>query len=236
MENKREHKRFDTIELQGKMILANKVEIVDISLGGASLKADRRLDIGREYMMKLGDKEHSIDVRGTVVRSSLLGMEAGADGENVLIYAAGVKFKEGSEDTITAFLNSIEHRIKEDMPAMVERRLNVRFRIISPHEEVLVFPVNFMVKDISLSSMRIQCDQLLERESAIPMELYLSDENHLYFTGKVIACREVEENGQTWFDVEVIYSNLGDVGRATLKEFIDYLATWRSERKEVDLP
>ena len=117
MQNKREHKRFDTIELQGKMILANKVEIVDISLGGASLKADRRLDIGREYMLKLGNENHSINVKGTVVRSTLMGMEAGDDGENVLIYAAGMKFKEGSEDNITAFLKSIEHRIKEDTPA-----------------------------------------------------------------------------------------------------------------------
>lgn len=54
MKNKREHTRFDLIDLQGKMTLANKVEIVDISLGGVALKVDRKLDIGREYMIKLG--------------------------------------------------------------------------------------------------------------------------------------------------------------------------------------
>jgi hypothetical protein len=232
MRNKREHKRFDLLEIKGKMILANKVEIIDISLGGAALQADRRLDVGREYSIKLGDEKRSIDVRGIIVRSTLIGMEAGADGENVLIYAAGMKFKEGSEDKITAFLNSIEHRTKEEKPPMAERRLHVRFQILSPREKVLSFPVNFRVKDISFSGMLIQCDQQLEIESAIPMELYLNEDNHLDFTGKVISCRKAEEKGQAYFDIVVTYSDLEDKGRATLKEFIDYLITYRSEGKE----
>jgi len=95
MRNKREHTRYDLIDIQGKMTLANKVEIIDISLGGVALKADRKLDVDREYMIKLGDKEHGIDIKGIVVRSTLVGMEAGANGESVLIYAAGMKFKEG---------------------------------------------------------------------------------------------------------------------------------------------
>jgi len=38
--DKRRHKRFrlDLREINGKMILAHKVEIIDISLGGVALK------------------------------------------------------------------------------------------------------------------------------------------------------------------------------------------------------
>lgn len=143
MRNKREHKRFDLTGVKGKMIMANKVEIVDIGLGGAALKTDRRLEVGREYSIKLGEKENSLDVSGTIVHCTLVFMEAGADGESVLIYAAGIKFKEASEDKITAFLNSIEHCIKKGKPPAVERRLHVRFQILSPQEKVLVFPENF---------------------------------------------------------------------------------------------
>ena len=60
-------------------------------------------------MIKLEVKTHSIDVKGIVIRSTLVGMEAGADGESVLIYAAGMKFKKGSSGKITAFFNSVEH-------------------------------------------------------------------------------------------------------------------------------
>ena len=68
MQDKRRHKRFrlDLMEISGKMILANRVDIIDISLGGVALKTDRRLNIGKEYLIKLGDKGKSIDVKGII--------------------------------------------------------------------------------------------------------------------------------------------------------------------------
>lgn len=225
MRNKREHTRFDIIEIQGKMTLANKVEIIDISLGGVALKADRKLDVGREYLIKLGDKGQSIDVKGTVVRSTLVGMEAGTDGESVLIYAAGIKFNEGSENKITAFLNSVEHHKKEEEALVVERRNTVRFQITAPKEQVLAFPTNFKVKDISLSSMLIQCDQFLGKDSTVPMELYLNENNQLNFIGKVFSCRKVVDKERAYYEIEVTYSDLADKDRALLKKFIDYLVT-----------
>ena len=223
MRNKREHTRFEKIEIQGKMTLARKMEIVDISLGGIALKVDRKLDVGREYSIKLGDKGQSIDVRGTVVRSTLIGMEEGADGESVLIYSAGMKFKEGSEDKITAFINSVEHHTKEEASPITERRLTVRFQISAPQEKIMVFPVNFRVEDITLSSMLIHSDQPLQKGSMVPIELYLNDENHLNFTGKVFSCRKMEDKDPAYFKVEMTYADLAEKDQATLKEFIDYL-------------
>ena len=50
MEERRRHKRFsvDILEISGKMVLARYVKILDISIGGVSFKADRRLHIGHE--------------------------------------------------------------------------------------------------------------------------------------------------------------------------------------------
>jgi hypothetical protein len=225
MQNKRVHARFDLIDLQGKMILANKVEIVDISLGGVALKVDRKLDIGREYMVKLGDKNRSIDVKGVVVRATLVGMEAGPDEEGILTYAVGMKFKEGSEEKITAFLNSVEHRTKTEKAPMAERRSTVRFQITAPQEKLLAYPSNFKVKDITLSSMLIYSDQPLEKESMIPMEVYLNDSNQLNFTGKIFSNRKVEDQEQVLYEIVVTYSDLSEKDRALLKKFIDYLVS-----------
>jgi len=87
MQDKRRHKRFklDIIEINGKMSLADKVKIIDISLGGIAVKADRRLNIGREYLIRLEDKGKSIDVKGIVVRSELSGIEERDKGERVSI-------------------------------------------------------------------------------------------------------------------------------------------------------
>jgi hypothetical protein len=96
MHDNRRHKRFqsDSMELNGKMIMAQKVEIIDISLGGVALKTDKRLNVGREYLIKLGIKGESIDMKGTIIRCELSNIEEGSDGESVSIYSAGIMFKD----------------------------------------------------------------------------------------------------------------------------------------------
>ncbi|MCK9419053.1 MAG: PilZ domain-containing protein [Nitrospirae bacterium] len=225
MRIKREHTRFDLIDIQGKMTLVNKVELVDISLGGVGLKVDKRLEVGREYLIRLGDKEHGLDVRGVIVRFTLIGSEAGADGESVLIYSAGMKFKAGSEDKITAFLNSVEHRTKEETSPMAERRLDARFQINAPREKIMVFPSNFRVKDITSGSMLIHSDQPLQKESMVPIELYLNEDDHLNLMGKVFSSRKMEDREPATYEIEMTYADLAEKDQALLQKIKDYLAT-----------
>jgi len=66
--NKRRYKRFtiDRINVIGKMLFANSVDIIDISAGGISLKTDKRLNIGGDYVLKLKGKEGLISMKCTV--------------------------------------------------------------------------------------------------------------------------------------------------------------------------
>ena len=110
MLEKRRHKRFmlDLIEVDGRLSLNDKVEIIDISFGGVALKADRRLNIGKEYLFTLGDKGNRLVVKGTVVRCKLSGITERYNKERALIYTAGMRFEEGSADKIADFIrNSI---------------------------------------------------------------------------------------------------------------------------------
>ena len=52
-QDKRRYKRYrlELVDVNGKMSLADKVEIIDVSLGGVSLRVDRRLNPGREYLL-----------------------------------------------------------------------------------------------------------------------------------------------------------------------------------------
>ncbi len=226
MQDNRRHKRFrlDLMGINGKMILADRVEIIDISLGGVALKTDRRLNVGKEYLIKLGDKGKSIDVKGIIVRCELSTIEERSNGERVSIYTAGMMFKDVSPDTIADFLNSIEEDKKEAMPVMVDRRLTVRFYITTPWEKTLCFPAQFKVKEISLSGMLIQTDQALETESMVPMVLSLKADNPVNFTGRVVACRMTGDRGQAHYEIGVEFKDLTDTDRTSLKTFIDYLA------------
>ncbi len=225
MQDNRRHKRFklSLTEVHGKMVLAHKVDIIDISLGGVALKADRRLNIGNEYMITLGDGGKSIVVRSVVVRSALSGFEDNEKGERVPLYTAGMLFKEGSADKIGVFLKTISHDLKEDIPTMVNRRMEVRFQIMTPGEQVLSFPSQFTVKDISLSGMLMRTQQNLEIGSIIPMGLSLNADNHVEFHGRIASCRLTEENDESYFEIGVEFTDLKEQYRALISAFVDYL-------------
>jgi len=227
MQDKRRHKRFrvDLVEINGKMSLADKVQILDISLGGVSLKADRRLNIGKEYLLKLEEKGKNLEVKGTVVRSELSGIEQRPGGQGVSIFTVGMMFNEGFADQLADFLKPIEQTRKKDATTSgADRRLNVRFNITTPQEKILTFPLQFTVKTISLGGMLIQTEQLLAINSMIPMELSLNSEDTVTFIGRVASCAMTEQLGQKNYDIGVEFTGLEEKGKTLLKTFVDYLA------------
>ncbi len=225
MQEKRRHKRYnlDLIEINGKMSLTDKVEVLDISLGGVALKADRRLNIGKEYMIKLKEKGKTLDVKGIVVRSELSGIEERGHGETASIYTAGLVFKDGFADKIADFLRPIEQNRKKNSSAVVDRRFNVRFTITTPGKHILSYPLEFKLRSISLGGMLIQTQQSVEINSTIPMELSLTSDKAVTFVGRTIACNMTEIAGQANYDIRVEFTDLTDKDKTLLQTFIDYL-------------
>lgn len=225
-QDKRRHKRYKLklVEVNGKMSLADKVEIIDVSLGGVSLRVDRRLNPGREYLLKLGDKAKTFDLKCVVVRSELSGFEKKVNGEQAMIYTAGMRFTESSLGQIEGFFKSIELVEKGKVHPESDRRIDVRFQIHTPGEKILNYPAQFKVKEISLSGVRIETDVNLVLQSIIPMVLALHDNNFVQFNGRVASTRMFEEQGETRYDIGVELSDISETGAALLKSFIDYLA------------
>ncbi len=118
MGDKRGNKRFrlEVLDVKGKMMFASKIEINDVSIGGVSLKAERRLNIGRGYVLQLEDKKKVISVKGVVAWSLLSGSTGGRDGERIPIYTAGMEFKDVSTEKIVDLLDFIERHKKEEVP------------------------------------------------------------------------------------------------------------------------
>ena len=234
MQEKRKHKRFrgDAAKMHGKMVLAKKVDIVDISADGVALKADRRLDIGREYLIQLKYEGHSINVKGVVLRSSLGGTEKRGDADLVAIYSAGLMFKENTAEKVAHFLNTIKLGDIEGVPINTDRRRNVRFRIIAQGNTVLSFPIHYRVIKMSLRGMLIQTDQELVKESIVPIELSVHERDSITFKGRVVLCRNFDDAGGTHFEAEVEFLDVRDEDRKVLKSFIDYLAATEGKASE----
>jgi PilZ domain len=208
------------MEINGKMSLVNRVEIIDISLSGVSLKVDKKLALGREYMLRLGDRKKEFDVKGTVVRSEVSEIEDKESGK--VVYAAGMMFNGGQLDKLAMFLYTLDQKKKINTVA-AERRLNVRFQITTPDEHVLSYPAQFTVKLLSLSGMLIQTEHPLGIESRIPMELSLHGDNPVNLIGGVVTCRMMEERGRTYYEIGVEFMNVAEKDKVVLKDFTDNL-------------
>jgi c-di-GMP-binding flagellar brake protein YcgR len=226
MKNTRRHKRFklDLVELDGKMFLIDDVELLDISLGGLSLKVDRELNIGKEYLITLVERGKSIDVKGIAVHSALRETDERANGERVTIHTARIKFKDGQTARIAGILNSIQQLKKDEVPVTADRRHHVRFHFTIPLDTILSHSAQFRVKKISLSGMLIQSEQALEINSFIPMQLSLNAGDTGNFSGRIVTCQMSQDNERALYEIGVEFSNSTDKCRTLLKSFIDDLA------------
>jgi c-di-GMP-binding flagellar brake protein YcgR len=230
VQDKRRYKRFTlkVLEVTGKMILASQVEVVDISIGGISIKANRRLNIGGEYSLRLEDRNKVVSLKGTVVWSSLSETMAGRAGEAIPIYKAGLKFANISAEKINELLNFIEDHKKEEVYVMGSSRLNIRFHIDDAKKTFLNFPESYKVKKISLGGMLIESAATLEIEDRMPMELFLNDNMRIKFVGRIASCKNVEEVAEKLWDVGIEFLNLTDDDKDALKSFVDYCAAVES--------
>jgi hypothetical protein len=112
MQEKRRHERFavNSHELQSSMVLAGHVQVLDISEGGISLKADLRLNIGRQYTLTIKSKHTASTVKGMIVWSSLVDHKEDSEGNSIPIYEAGLQFTHVSREAIDEIIRTLQDK------------------------------------------------------------------------------------------------------------------------------
>lgn len=138
MKDNRKYKRhkIDRAEIDGKIAFADEVIICDLSLGGVSLKADRRMNIGEEYLLKLQNKEGIIRIKGVVVWSLLSGSKNDDKGNVIPIYSAGLRFADESRQEIKELIDFLEEHERKRYKAINEG-LNEFVNLSEQFKEVL---------------------------------------------------------------------------------------------------
>jgi len=110
VQERRQHRRFkvDDIKVNSEMPSATDVKIIDISISGVFVKADRKLDIGKKYALKIGYENKVLFVKAAVVWSMLADNIEEANGSIVPIYIAGMQFTDVLKGEIKDILSLIE--------------------------------------------------------------------------------------------------------------------------------
>jgi c-di-GMP-binding flagellar brake protein YcgR len=115
MQERRQHKRLaldQEVEIRGKIALANYVRVLNMSTGGISFEADKRLNIDREYTLEIVCSRHVLHVKGIVVWSLISESKRDNKGNVIPIYRAGMKFTNVSGDQTEEFINHIAEQLK----------------------------------------------------------------------------------------------------------------------------
>jgi len=107
---RRRHKRMkvEHMEVNSEMPSATYMKIVDISKSGVFVKADRKLDIGKKYSLKIEYKNKVLFVKAVVVWSLLEANAEDAGGNIIPIYIAGMQYTDVLKGKITEIISLID--------------------------------------------------------------------------------------------------------------------------------
>jgi len=97
-------------EINSSMVLSDHLQVLDISEGGILLKADIRLNIGRQYTLTIKTRFNVSTVKGMIVWSSLIENKEDAKGNIIPIYKAGLEFTNVSREAINEIIGSLRYK------------------------------------------------------------------------------------------------------------------------------
>ncbi|HMK49115.1 MAG TPA: PilZ domain-containing protein [Thermodesulfovibrionales bacterium] len=230
MKENRRHKRFslDIMEISGKMVFATYVKILDISLGGVSFKADRRLNMGSEYALKMVSRGRELTVKGVIVRSSLTESIKDARGNVVPIYSAGMKFSDTSEKKLKEIEAFIQSNLRDadreiDLCSPSGKRLYIRVIIKDPEKSVVDVQEGCKVRNISLGGMCIESAQALEIDSTVDAEILFPEGRSIHVSVRVVSSILNSDNGVESYNIGTEFMDMPGKDREVLRDFISSL-------------
>lgn len=119
--------------VHARMALASRVKILDISLGGLSLEADKRLNIGREYTLHIEYEGKKVAIKGSIMWSVLTESQGDNKGNAIPIYRAGMKFSHIPKD-LSGMIDCIKQKHHEGEQRTGEEAYHLSISVVGAME------------------------------------------------------------------------------------------------------
>ncbi len=181
---KRKHKRLSVqnINIQGEIPLATTVSIINISSSGVLVKADRRLNLGNTYLLKIGYKDELLLARVIVKWSFLVESIEDTDGNIVPLYMAGMHFKEITSERGEEIIHTIMADVETDTCGVVEHAdMSSGTAREEPNKDVVICRLN-EITDLPNDPRHEEAPQELSEE-ALPMIIEMIEHVYERYTG-----------------------------------------------------
>ncbi|MEW6107665.1 MAG: PilZ domain-containing protein [Nitrospirota bacterium] len=225
---KRRYKRFvvEQMDINAKTLFATGTELLNLSIAGACVKANKSLKLDHRHLIKLGRQDSPFTLQSVVVWENLSDSLHNSGGEIVPVYRAGIAFNNVSPDKLIKLKDFIresgipnETRISDEFKPSF-----LRFKIHDNKKAVMYHTKVSAVKKISLGGMLIELPDRLQIESRFPMALFLTGEGlPIKFQGRIASCIEHCNTKSSRFDVGIEFMAMEDNDRLRLNKFISCL-------------
>ena len=216
MDQTRKYKRFSVEDIHGAMLFASEVHVIDISIGGVCIEVNRRLNLGRDYTIKLEEDGRTITLKGVVVWSVISEMKKGEEEDIIPMYRAGIQFKNVLTEKETALVDFIETRKREK-----EARIRgVRFNIEPPKTAIIKTP--YIIRKLSTFGMVIESDEAFATDDEFKLEATIAEDDILHFKGIVSSCYPIPDRTPPHFEIEIVFDGVSeDDSKRLLERFGD---------------
>ncbi len=219
---KRRYKRISIEGLSGVFHFSTKARIINLSLGGAAVEVDRRLEMNSTYNLKIPSGDKFLEIKGRVVWCVLSGNQKTSKGDIVPIYHAGIKFIDLLDERAKMLLELIESH-KAGISRFEERIRGIRFKIILPEKVVVDFPLQYKISVISLGGMLIELPEELPLDAVYPMQIEIPhDKTIIKFNGRIASCKKAHDRPE-YYHMGVEFIEMNEDDRKKLNDFISSL-------------
>jgi hypothetical protein len=224
---KRRYKRFvvENMDIHAKTLFATDTELLDISVTGACITAQKSLRFADKHLIKLESEGKHLPLQCSIIWKNLSGSAKNLSGEFVPVYKAGIAFKCISSDKLVSLKDFIR---MSGFPK--ERRLSneyglgaLRFKIHTNEKAVLYYQRTSTVKKISLGGMLIELYNGIKIDKRFPMALFLPNENRpIKFQGRVASCIEILGR-KLKHDIGIEFVDMPENDKSRLNTFLDFI-------------
>lgn len=212
----RQHRRFAVENVQGTIIYAADLKILNISIDGVSIETSQRLVIDREYALRWQVVDGRINIRGKVVWSTLIHSK-NERGEIIPVYRAGLQFTSILGDEATILASFIEKNRSEHLE---KRVMGVRFKVHQPDSAMIQAPFNYEIRKISMSGMLISAETSFPVDTLHDLSIDISGMT-LSAQGRIANCVEVREGEFMTHAVGIEFMSMPDDDRLRLSAFLE---------------
>lgn len=187
MDDKRRHERIPVTGVYGNLFWTFEVEILNLSIGGAAIKLDRKLKNGKECYIKFEDKGRHLELRCNVIWCMPDESAGSSTGNKLPVYYAGLRFNDVFTTKIDTLTGIIKSYVYSDRTA---RLRGVRVMVDSVRKAEFLDPFGFKLKLISPVGMLVETTKKMDTEERFPAELFLKE-----ITPFRLHLEEMEEEG-----------------------------------------